>query len=165
MGSVDCCKYFDLFLFLLFITLFGNTLFMRRSVYRAGLVRSGVVDILFADAHVPTTLARSQVLYQGLEVGTQSVLPTYAGGKTTEVLNFDQIHSGPQIWQWIEGPFRSVVTGLVNGSANVGLDAKDAKDNLGISFLQHNLMVGRPRIVQWRVEESSLDTNCVKPER
>ena len=78
--TVDFCKYIDLFLFLLFITLFGNTLFMRRNVYRSGLTRAGVVEVLFGDSHVHVTPARSQVLYQGLTVGTQSVASVAASG-------------------------------------------------------------------------------------
>jgi len=171
MGTVNLCKYVDLFIFLLFITLFGNTLFMRRSVWRAGLVRNGMVDVLFSQSNVPVSLARSQVLYQGLEVGTQSVLPLQNGGKSsTQMLDFAQINSGSQIWQWLEGPFRSVATGMVNGTAYIGLNQASSSTNeqknlTGISFLQHNVMVGVPRITQWRVEESELDTNCVKPER
>lgn len=70
------------------------------------------------------------------------------------------------MWQWIEGPLRSVVTGLVNGTAAVGVVevAKDKK-NVGKTFLRHNVIVGLPRVAQWRVRESAADINCVKPER
>ena len=165
-GAINFCKYVDLFLFLLFITLFGNTLFMRRSVYRAGLVRSGVVDVLFGDSQVISTPARSQVLYQGLEVGTQSVANGNSG--STETLSFQNIASGAQIWQWLEGPFRSVVTGMMNGTASIGVAVNNGNtnnDNVGKTFLRHNVLVGRPRIAQWRVKEDPNDNSCVKPER
>jgi hypothetical protein len=173
-GTINFCKYVDLFIFLLFISLFGNTLFMRRSIYRAGLVRTGFVNVLYNEANVPLTRSRSQVLYQGLEIGTQSISNGYQN--TYETLKFEDINSGAQIWQWIEGPLRSVVTGMMNGTASLGLDDDDSSSTtsattqtetaqIGKVFLRHNVLVGRPRIAQWRVKESSTDMHCVKPER
>jgi hypothetical protein len=56
------------------------------------------------------------------------------------------------------------VTGLVNGTAAVGVDGPE-EESIGKTFLRHNVVVGRPRVAQWRVRESVNDVNCVKPER
>ena len=149
----------------------SNTFGRRRSVYRASILHHGFVSTLFDDAVVPKAPARPYTMHQGLSVGSQAVAPQGVYSFTdTEVLSFDEIRSGTQIWQWMEGPFRAAVTGLLNGTASIGLTEEQlatsdgAPDVLGNNtFLRHNVLMGRPRIVQWRVQETSLDVDCIKP--
>ena len=106
-------------------------------------------------------------------MGIQATAPQGMNGfADTETLSFSKIKSGSQIWQWVEGPFRAAVTGLMNGTAAVGLSEAQiaTSDGNGAqlgnnTFLRHNVLMGSPRITQWRVHETSKDMDCIKPSR
>ena len=79
---------------------------MRQNIYKLNLMHATLEEMLFKDTFVQMSQSRVQTLYQGLEVGTQAVSNSQA---KEEVLNFEGISSGAQVWQWLQGPFRGVV--------------------------------------------------------
>jgi hypothetical protein len=161
--QVDIVRYLRLLVFLAFIVLASNTLFMRRAVYKANMLHAGLSSVFFDDFLVTKTPDRASVLAGGYHVGTQGLsrLPE----KPTKLkLNFNNIDNFNDVWKWIEGPFRSAVTGMRNGSATTTVNstvswAPEAKK--GSTILRHNTIIGRPRLHQIRSETSG----CVKPSK
>ena len=78
-------------------------------------------------------------------------------------LNFNDIDNFDDVWKWIEGPFRSAVTGMrmiseYNRQQYIILGTRGKK---GSTILRHNIIIGRPRLHQIRSETSG----CVKPSK
>jgi|EP00505_MAST-04D_sp_SCG-Rhode-Island_P003978 hypothetical protein len=165
-SQIDVMRYIRMLVFMAYIVLASQTLFMRRDVNKAHLLHHALSDVFFATVPVPLPSGQTTVMIGGHYVGDQG--QRVAQEKRT-ILEFDKISSYDEFWSWVEGPYRAGVLGFMNGSAptpntspggtSLGNRSFNAsRINLKSTVLRHNLVAGRVRFRQVR----STSRGCVK---
>eukprot|EP00949_MAST-11_sp_MAST-11-sp1_P003594 g3594.t1 len=125
--ALDCWRYADLFLFLSLIVLYGNSLFLRHDVPTTSSVYSLVKEDLYGPFASENSGTNSTVLY-----------------------SFDDISTLSDFWRWFDGPLRASVTGMAQSN---GTGTNNGASAIPPRVGRFNIIVGRPRIMQWRVNQ------------
>ena len=121
-NPIDFRRYLDLVLFLCFAILFLSTLFMRRNVREANLVREATTRTFLREATVPTATANGRATNAPAVTRTHPLVRSetgrgrYVSGMTSQI-KFNDISSLDMAWQWLEGPLRSILDGSGSGQS------------------------------------------------
>ncbi len=164
-SQVDIMRYVRMVVFLGFVVLSSQILFMRRNVLSAFRMHTALSTVFFGAAPVKSPTKQKTVMMGGHYVGDQGM--RIIKDQETFLLDYDKMSSLSEFWLWLEGPYRAAVLGLRNGTAvsTADVDVSQGQTSAVGSnetnyILRHNIVVGRARLRQYR----SNVRGCVKAE-
>ena len=148
-NPIDFRRYLDLVLFLCFAILFLSTLFMRRNVREANLVREATTRSFLREATVPTATANGRATNAPAVTRTHPLVRSetgrgrYVSGMTTQI-KFNDISSLDMAWQWLEGPLRSILDGSGSGQSSL----TPTPDHSWTVVARNNFILGNTTLYQ-----------------